>query len=201
MWTTDEDKEGRRQAVQETNDLVNRANTRTRRNIGVENIITGATDSIRQDGEVTEKTLNKLAKAMEILKKKGATAFDDILKDMPQVGDSAEIVEDKLRQIEKAAKDAVDELATADYADAGVLRAPEGEVDAIQELTDAYREEIRVVGEKNEAVSAEQKAMEDLNNRVNNATGTQKTWADTLVGTAQGISSVTMGITSLVAGF
>ena len=201
MWSGS-DASSKRAAARQANDAVNKANENTKINIRTENVIGRQLDDIRSKGEVTEKTLNNLTTAMKLLQKKGATAFDDILKDLPQVGDSAEVVENKLRRIEAAARDAVDELADKDYGDAGVFRSTdEGAVDNIKELTDAYREEIRVTEEKNESVSAEQKAMDDLNNRVNNATGAQKTWADTLVGTAQGISSMTMGITSLVSGF
>ena len=139
----------------------------------MENIITNQVDTIRQDGEVGEAALQKLIRAMEILQKRGSTAFDDILEDLPEVGDSADIVEGKLRKIERAAAEAVDELATTDFADAGVLRpsaeAEEDAIDSVGEYIDCIRDETRCLEEKNTVVSNEQDLMDDLSDRVENA--------------------------------
>ena len=163
-----------------------------------EDYINDQLDKIRQSGEVTSSSLDNVKTAIKQLNRLSEGSLDNFIDDLDKMqadlGESSIAAEDfeaQLRDISEAARLTVGMSGEQKMSNLGVSD------EAISRVVDGYRKENKARQEKNEAVKKEGDLIEDLTVRISNAQGNQKRWTDDLVASAQNISSLAMGISSL----
>ena len=167
--------------------------------VAYEENINNQLNQIRQSGTVTSQSINDV---IAVLRKLNDFSDDGILDgfiaDLNETSQklegnsiSAEDFEKQLRDISKVTRGVVKVTGEKKMSDIGVSDKN------IKGVVDSYKKEAQAIAERNKVISEEQKLIDDLNNRIVNARGTQQKWSDTVVASAQHISSLTMGLTSL----
>ena len=171
---------------------LNKASSETKRNIGYENIVNDSIAQIREQGEVTQDTLDALSEALRNLAKNGESALDPLIEDMLNVGDSAENIEHRLKKIESETRNAVDEFAQEAYGNVGATN-PED----VKRLTDAYREQATETDKLTKAKEKDKNVQKQINDNIEHARGAQKSWGDTLISTANVAMAASSAISML----
>ena len=159
--------------------------------VGAETELLNILKQIEATGSASAEQMQALQSAAARMDKVTNNAFSDLIQDELDAIESGEGVEIGLREIAEAARIVIDETGRGALIDIGVQ---EGNADRV---IDGYRQQAQAMSEHNASLEQEAVLVDDLSNRIINARGSQQTWADTVVSSAQSISSLSMALTSL----
>ena len=144
---------------------------------------------LREQAGLTEQDFSELATKISKL---GNVQLDGIIADIKSVGVESEHGKEYVDQLLATIRMVINN--TQSDLDSQLGISPE----AIEELSVAYREEIRSVKESKKANEEAKKAREESSKSIKNAKGAQKQWSDTLVQSAQSTLSLVSALQSII---
>ena len=144
---------------------------------------------LREQTGLTEQDFSELATKISKLEN---VQLDGIIADIKSVGVESEHGKEYVDQLLATIRMVINN--TQSDLDSQLGISPE----VIEELSAAYREEIRSVKESKKANEEAKKAREESSKSIKNAKGAQKQWSDTLVQSAQSTLSLVSALQSII---